>query len=200
MLVYVRPICSYKFTCCHTEIEVADHTFYLTQPQYTDTGPTSPSPDPIMPDAWQGSHWRANFAVTQESNPGSSALKTNALNTGPTSQRWGGAGRGSKTKDKKSLKKEVCMLTGSRQANDEQEYQTELKSSSFLFYISQVVPEMGGSLVSVSTGMGQPNSSVKHKPLYNIPSLLGEWERMHRGDGGLSLQGWFRLDVVALHV
>ena len=47
--------------CCHTEIEVADQTFYLTQSQYTDTGPTSPSIDPIMPGAWQGSHWSANF-------------------------------------------------------------------------------------------------------------------------------------------
>ena len=54
-------ICSDNFTCCHTEIEVADPTFYLTQSQYTDTGPTSPSADPIMPGAWQGSHWSANF-------------------------------------------------------------------------------------------------------------------------------------------
>ena len=58
-------ICSENFTCCHTEIEVADQTFYLTQSQYTDTGPTSPSADPITPGAWQGkplecqflSHW-----------------------------------------------------------------------------------------------------------------------------------------------
>ena len=49
-------ICSDNFTCCHTEIEVADQTFYLTRSQYTDTGPTSPSADPIMPGAWQGSH------------------------------------------------------------------------------------------------------------------------------------------------
>ena len=34
-------ICSDNFTCCHTEIEVADPKFYLTQSQYTDTGPTS---------------------------------------------------------------------------------------------------------------------------------------------------------------
>ena len=54
-------ICSDNFTCCHTEIEVADQTFYLTQSQYTDTGPTSPRADPIMPGAWQGSHWSANF-------------------------------------------------------------------------------------------------------------------------------------------
>ena len=48
-------ICSDNSPCCHTEIEVADQTFYLTQSQYTDTGPTSPSTDPIMPGAWQGS-------------------------------------------------------------------------------------------------------------------------------------------------
>ena len=35
--------------CCHTDTEVADQTFYLTQSQYTDTGPTSPSADPITP-------------------------------------------------------------------------------------------------------------------------------------------------------
>ena len=53
-------ICSDNFTRCHTEIEVADQTFNLTQSQYTDTGPTSPSADPITPGAWQGSHWSAN--------------------------------------------------------------------------------------------------------------------------------------------
>ena len=50
-------ICSDNFTCCHTEVEVADQTFFLTQSQNTDTGPTSPSADPITPGAWQGSHW-----------------------------------------------------------------------------------------------------------------------------------------------
>ena len=54
-------ICSDNLMSCHTEIEVADQTFYLTQSQYTDTGPTSPSADPITPGAWQGSHWNANF-------------------------------------------------------------------------------------------------------------------------------------------
>ena len=54
-------ICSDNFTCCHTEIEVADQTFHLTQSQYSATGPTSPSADPITPGAWQGSHWSANF-------------------------------------------------------------------------------------------------------------------------------------------
>ena len=55
------PICTDNFTCCHTEIEAADQTFHLTQSQYTDTGPTSPSADPVTPGAWQGSHWSANF-------------------------------------------------------------------------------------------------------------------------------------------
>ena len=48
-------ICTDNFTCCHTEIEAADQTFHLTQSQYTDTGLTSPSADPITPGAWQGS-------------------------------------------------------------------------------------------------------------------------------------------------
>ena len=47
-------ICADNCTCCHTEGEVADPTFYLTQSHYTDTGPTSPSADPVMPGAWQG--------------------------------------------------------------------------------------------------------------------------------------------------
>ena len=51
-------ICSDNLTRCHTETEVADQTFYLTQSQYTDTRPTSPNEDPIVPGAWQGSHWR----------------------------------------------------------------------------------------------------------------------------------------------
>ena len=54
-------ICSVNFTCCHTEIELADPTFYLTQSQCTGTGPTSPSTHPITPGTWQVSHWRANF-------------------------------------------------------------------------------------------------------------------------------------------
>ena len=83
------PICSDKFTCCPTEIEVADQTFHLTQLQYTDTGPTSPSTDPITPGAWQGSHWSANFEVTgmtrpRKKNPGVSGIRTRDL---PLSRR-----------------------------------------------------------------------------------------------------------------
>ena len=59
--VFQGRISSDNFTCCHTEIEVADQTFDLTQSQYTDTEPTSPSADPASPGTWQGSHWNANF-------------------------------------------------------------------------------------------------------------------------------------------
>ena len=62
-------ICTDNFTCCHTEIEFADQTFYLTQSQYIDTRPTSPSTDPIMQGAWQGIHWSANFEVTGMTQP-----------------------------------------------------------------------------------------------------------------------------------
>ena len=91
-------ICSDTFTRRHTETEVADQTFHLTQSQYTDTGPTSPSTDPIAPGAWQGSHWSANFLShwydstpeksgrKPDSNPGPSALEADALTTRPT--RW----------------------------------------------------------------------------------------------------------------
>ena len=97
-------ICSDNFMCCHTEIEVADQTFYLTHSQYTDTGPTSPSADPTTPGAWQGSHWSANFFLSlwydstptksrrkRDSNPGSSALEADAL---PLGQRGGRRERG----------------------------------------------------------------------------------------------------------
>ena len=63
-------ICSDNFTCCHTEREVADQTFYLTPSQYTDTRPFSPSADLITPGAWQGSHWSANIEVTGMTQPG----------------------------------------------------------------------------------------------------------------------------------
>ena len=81
-------ICSESFTCCHTEIEVADPTLHLTRSQYTDTGPTSPSTNPITPGTWQGSPWSANFQVTgttrPRKNPGASGIRTRDL---PLSRR-----------------------------------------------------------------------------------------------------------------
>ena len=54
-----RP--SHRLNNNSPDIEAADQTFYLTQSKYTDTGPTSPSADPITPGFWQGSHWSARF-------------------------------------------------------------------------------------------------------------------------------------------
>ena len=97
-------ICSDSCTCCHTEIEVADQSFYLTQSQYTDTGPTSPSDEPVTPDTWQSSHWSSSFKSMVwldpekspqrlwESNPGLSALKANILTTVPV-RLWGTGSR-----------------------------------------------------------------------------------------------------------
>ena len=69
----------------------------ISPSQYTDTGPTSPSADPIMPGAWHGSHWSANFEVTgmtqpekshckRDSNPGFSTFEADALTTRITRQ------------------------------------------------------------------------------------------------------------------
>ena len=114
-------ICSDNFTCCHTEIEVADPTFYLTQSQYTDTGPTSPSADPITPGAWQGSHRSAYFEVTgmtrppkksrrkRDSNPGSSALEANAL---PLGQRGGYTNKNPREKNKQTNRQTGKQNTG----------------------------------------------------------------------------------------
>ena len=74
-------------TCCHTEIEVADQTFHLTQSQYTDIGPTSPSTDPISQGTWQGSqflsHWYDSTPKKsrrkRDSNLGSSALEADTF-------------------------------------------------------------------------------------------------------------------------
>ena len=81
-------ICSDTCTCCHTETQVGAQTFHLTQSQYTDNGPTSPSTDPITPGAWQGSHWSANIEVTgmtrPRKNPGARRIRTRDL---PLSRR-----------------------------------------------------------------------------------------------------------------
>ena len=109
-------ICLDKCSCCHTEIEVAGQTFCLTQSQYTDTGSTSPSTDPITPRAWQGSHSSASFQVSgltrpgkipakvkiEFSNPGSAALEADALTTGPTRQWKSGKVSASKVTKKRS--------------------------------------------------------------------------------------------------
>ena len=85
-------ICSDNFTCCHTETEAAYQSFHLTQSQYTDTGPTSPSTDPITPgqplECQFLSHWYDSTPeksqLKRDSNPESSALEVDALTTKPT--------------------------------------------------------------------------------------------------------------------
>ena len=77
-----RQICSDKRTCFHTEMEAADLTFYLTQSQYTDTGPTSPRADRISPDAWQGIHWSTSCQVPGMTPPGKSQTGKRDANQG----------------------------------------------------------------------------------------------------------------------
>ena len=67
-------ICSDNCMCSHTETEVADQTFYLTQSQYTDTRPNSQNADPVMPGAWQGSHWSTNVEVSGMTRPGKRSM------------------------------------------------------------------------------------------------------------------------------
>ena len=43
---------------------------HLTQSQYTDTGPASPSTDPVMPGIWKGHHNWTNVCVTGMIQPG----------------------------------------------------------------------------------------------------------------------------------
>ena len=115
MQVYLSQgrICSDNFSCCHAEIGAVNQTFHLTQSQYTDTGPTIPSTDPITPGEWQGSHWNANFEVTawydstpkksrpkRDSNPGFSALESDALTTRPTRRSGSGCGYGGRGDDR----------------------------------------------------------------------------------------------------
>ena len=94
-------ICSDNSKCCHTEIEVADQTFYLTQSQYTDTGLTSLSTEltlyhqapgrvatgmPILKSLVRLDPEKSRRK--RESNTRSAALEENALTTWPTRRSW----------------------------------------------------------------------------------------------------------------
>ena len=150
------------FMCCYTEIEVADQTFHLTQSQYTDTGPTSPSTDPITPGAWQGSQWSSNslshwYNSTPKksrrkrgSNPGSSTLEADALTTRPT-RRLGkrtGASKGERKMNEwverfiltscRHTVQKVCKEGLRKQAfsltpNDDDDNRIESRNSTFVY-------------------------------------------------------------------
>ena len=60
-------ICSDNSTCSYSEKEVTYQAVYLTQSQYTDTWPTSPSTDLISRGIWQGSH--QSTCMTLEKDP-----------------------------------------------------------------------------------------------------------------------------------
>ena len=48
-IVIQGRICSGTCSCCHTEVEAADHSYYFTQSQNTDTGTTSRGTGPSAP-------------------------------------------------------------------------------------------------------------------------------------------------------
>ena len=64
MLVYLRDR-STETIVRTTETDVADKSWYLTQSQHIDTGPASPSSDPITP----GGLWGTSFEVTCMNGP-----------------------------------------------------------------------------------------------------------------------------------
>ena len=82
-------ICSYSYMCCYTEIEVEDQA--ISSSQYTDTWPTSPGVNPLMPGAWQGNHWSANFLVTGMIQPGKRSMAKVGIEPRYTvCHSWGG--------------------------------------------------------------------------------------------------------------
>ena len=64
MLVYLRDGSAQTSVCAAwPRLKITDQIFYLTQTQYTGTGPTSPSTDLVTPNAWQGNHWSATLSL-----------------------------------------------------------------------------------------------------------------------------------------
>ena len=62
--------------CFYIGTEVADQICYLTQSQYIDTGPTSPSTNSIMPGACKCSHVSTDFYATVRTQPGKTHVKS----------------------------------------------------------------------------------------------------------------------------
>ena len=88
-LVYLRDVSAQTSARgAISETEAADQTFYLIKSQNTDTGPTSPSADPITPGATGVPNFRHDSEKSprrkRESNPGSASLEADTLTTRPT--------------------------------------------------------------------------------------------------------------------
>ena len=94
-------ICSGKCMWCDSEIEVTGQTYYLTQSQYTDTGPTSPRSNFLSHPVTVYWHWANQSQVKLSTSPSHSILtlgqpvpgqtfyltQSQYSDTGPTSPR-----------------------------------------------------------------------------------------------------------------
>ena len=67
--IYVTNLVRHFCLCCHHDTEVVDHTFYLPQPQYSDTRPTSHSTGLINSVIQHDRHYGTNSQVTGTSQP-----------------------------------------------------------------------------------------------------------------------------------
>ena len=79
MLVSAGRICSDNCACCHTEIESADQTCYLTHSLYTDTGLTSHTVDLITPGIGQDVQWITNFSLIRSALPDRQLVTVNSF-------------------------------------------------------------------------------------------------------------------------
>ena len=92
MQVYVKG--GSAQTIVGASAQVAVQTCCLSQSQCTDTSPTSPSANPVMPHAWRGIHYNTSFEVTGRSGPGhvgiNSSISSNRrhLASRPQRQCW----------------------------------------------------------------------------------------------------------------
>ena len=76
---YKIKISSDSLTCTHTQMKIADYTGYLTQSQSIYTWSTSPSIDPVMQCARQGSNQNTSVEVTGMTRHGTSPQINNTV-------------------------------------------------------------------------------------------------------------------------
>ena len=81
--------CVFVGWSAQTIVRAANQTFYLTQSQYTDTGPTSPSADPTTPGATH-THWYDSTPAPAGFEPGIFRSRGGRLNHLANEAVWGG--------------------------------------------------------------------------------------------------------------